>query len=107
MNFSFQAEKWLNEQATSSGWAKAVGLSNRATTCGLLGVNVSNNQGTIVEVNCETDFVARTSSFVSFVDKVAQITNLIDSIKQENPITKVIFSLVMLFDFNIKGVIFI
>ncbi|EDW04123.1 elongation factor Ts, mitochondrial [Drosophila grimshawi] len=68
-----QAEKWLHEQAQSLGWSKATKLSDRVTTQGLVGVLVSGNRGAMVELNCETDFVARNETFKRFVDHVSRI----------------------------------
>ncbi|XP_053694670.1 elongation factor Ts, mitochondrial isoform X1 [Sabethes cyaneus] len=62
-----KAEHWLKEQAQAMGWSKATKLEGRNTTQGLIGVLVRNNIGAIVEVNCETDFVARNQSFQKFV----------------------------------------
>lgn len=67
-----KAEKWLREQAQSLGWSKATKLEGRVTRQGLVGVLVQRNIGAIVEVNCETDFVARNDQFQSFVHSVTQ-----------------------------------
>lgn len=66
-----KAEKWLHEQAQALGWAKATKLEGRSTAQGLVGVAVNKNIATIVEVNCETDFVARNKTFQTLVDCVA------------------------------------
>ncbi|XP_039430365.1 elongation factor Ts, mitochondrial [Culex pipiens pallens] len=62
-----KAEQWLKEQAQTLGWSKATKLEGRNTSQGLVGVLVRDNIGAMVEVNCETDFVARNQSFQSFV----------------------------------------
>ena len=62
-----KAEKWLKDQAQTMGWTKATKLEGRNTSQGLVGLLVKNNIGAMVEVNCETDFVARNESFSSFV----------------------------------------
>ncbi|KAL9923841.1 elongation factor Ts, mitochondrial [Glossina fuscipes fuscipes] len=67
------AEKWLNEQAQSMGWSKATKLAQRVTSQGLVGVLVRGNIGAMVEVNCETDFVARNEHFKIFVDHVSRV----------------------------------
>ncbi|TMW49881.1 hypothetical protein DOY81_005062 [Sarcophaga bullata] len=67
------AEKWLNEQAQSLGWSKATKLAERATAQGLVGVLIKGNIGAMVEVNCETDFVARNENFKNFVDHVSRV----------------------------------
>lgn len=66
-----KAEKWLHEQAQALGWAKAVKLQGRITQQGLVGVLVQNNIGAMVEVNCETDFVARNAVFQQFVQSAS------------------------------------
>ena len=66
-----QAQEWLQEQAQTLGWTKATKLEGRPTTQGLVGVAVDKSTATIVEVNCETDFVARNKTFQSLVDCVA------------------------------------
>lgn len=67
------AEKWLNDQAQSMGWTKATKVADRATAQGLVGVLIRGNRGAMVELNCETDFVARNDTFKRFVDHVARI----------------------------------
>jgi len=65
------AEKWLKEQAQAQGWAKAQKLQGRNTTQGLMGVKVKGNTAALVELSCETDFVARNSKFIRILDTVA------------------------------------
>uniref|UniRef100_A0A1A9WZZ2 Elongation factor Ts, mitochondrial n=1 Tax=Glossina brevipalpis TaxID=37001 RepID=A0A1A9WZZ2_9MUSC len=67
------AEKWLNEQAQSLGWSKATKVAQRVTSQGLVGVLIRGNIGAMVEVNCETDFVARNEHFKIFVDHVSRV----------------------------------
>ncbi|XP_059615853.1 elongation factor Ts, mitochondrial [Phlebotomus argentipes] len=62
-----QAEKWLNDQAQAMGWSKAEKLEGRKTQQGLIGVLVRENCGIMLEVNCETDFVARNKTFQEFL----------------------------------------
>lgn len=66
-----KAEHWLREQAQALGWSKATKLEGRQTTQGLVAVAVSNRTAALVEVNCETDFVARNSMFQETVLDVA------------------------------------
>ncbi|XP_046542937.1 elongation factor Ts, mitochondrial-like [Haliotis rubra] len=65
-----QAEKWLLEQAQKEGWAKATKLQNRPMSQGLVGVVGDQRTATMVEVNCETDFVARNEKFVKLVSSL-------------------------------------
>lgn len=54
------------------GLAKADKKAVRATAAGLVDAYVHDNRiGVVVEVNCETDFVARTDDFKSYVHDLA------------------------------------
>ena len=61
---------WLRKEGLSSAAKK----STRAASEGLVGIKVIDNCGAIVEVNSETDFVARNEEFQSFVESVTEIT---------------------------------
>ncbi|VDN25914.1 unnamed protein product [Gongylonema pulchrum] len=65
------AIKWLQERAIKEGWEKAAKLGDRPTKHGLVSVLVRGSNAAIVEVNCETDFVARNESFKQLVEDVA------------------------------------
>lgn len=56
------------------GIAKAASKGSRVATEGLVGANVSadGRSGALVEVNSETDFVARNEAFIDLVDNVAK-----------------------------------
>jgi elongation factor Ts len=54
------------------GLAKAAKKAGRTAADGLVGVAVSGGRGAIVEINSETDFVARGDAFQDFVRKAAQ-----------------------------------
>lgn len=59
------------------GLAKAAAKSGRATCEGIIDsyIHTNNKLGVILEVNCETDFVAKNEDFKSFVRDIAlQIT---------------------------------
>ena len=58
---------WLQEEATKRGLAKVEKLKHRPMSEGLLGMLSSSQCVAVVEVNCETDFVARTQNFQSLV----------------------------------------
>ncbi|XP_064354515.1 elongation factor Ts, mitochondrial isoform X2 [Dromaius novaehollandiae] len=66
-----RAEAWLNEQAQKEGWSKATKLQGRRTKEGLVGLLQEGNAAVMVEVNCETDFVARNAKFQQLVQQVA------------------------------------
>lgn len=62
---------------------KASKAASRVTAEGLIGVYITDDKkrGALVEVNCETDFVAKNEDFISFIDKLAQLiteTNPVD-----------------------------
>lgn len=60
---------WLR----AKGLASAGGKGNRITAEGLVGVAVEGNRGAAVEVNSETDFVARNEQFQQFVRTVTEL----------------------------------
>ncbi|KAE9551059.1 hypothetical protein FO519_005726 [Halicephalobus sp. NKZ332] len=65
-----EAEKWLKELARKEGWAKAAKLGSRVTSQGLVGAQSSGNRAAVVELNCETDFVASCDTFKELLDEV-------------------------------------
>lgn len=69
-----KAESWLHEQAQKEGWSKASKLEGRRAKEGLIGLFVGDKAAVMVEVNCETDFVARNEKFQQLVKDVAFAT---------------------------------
>ncbi len=63
------AVDWLRKK----GLAAAAKKAGRVASEGLVGVAVSGSQGALVEVNSETDFVARNATFQAFVRAVAEL----------------------------------
>ncbi|MGE3919376.1 MAG: translation elongation factor Ts [Gammaproteobacteria bacterium] len=63
------------ELMRKSGQAKADKKANRVAAEGMIIVKISADKkhGVIVEINCETDFVARDQNFVEFAEKAADI----------------------------------
>src|SRR3569832_1590515 len=67
------------EMEASVDWLRAKGLAaaakkaGRTAAEGLVGVAVEDKRGAMVEVNSETDFVAKNEQFQEFVRDVAQI----------------------------------
>jgi elongation factor Ts len=53
------------------GLAKAGKRSGRETSEGAVGVSIDGGQGVIIELGCETDFVAKNDQFQSLVQEVA------------------------------------
>lgn len=66
-----EAEKWLRELAEKEGWKKAAKLSKRQTKHGLVSAIAEGSRAALVEINCETDFVARGDQFRELVEKVS------------------------------------
>jgi len=69
------------EEMRKSGAAKAAKKSSRIAAEGVVKI-VSSNDGkhvTMVEINSETDFVAKDAGFIAFADKVANKANELDS----------------------------
>jgi len=60
---------WLRSQ----GLAAAAKKSGRAASEGLVGVITSNRRGAIIELNSETDFVARNEIFQEFTQSICKI----------------------------------
>ncbi len=55
------------------GLSKAAKKGDREASAGVVAVKVEGNKGVVVEVNSETDFVARNEKFQNFVSKVADV----------------------------------
>lgn len=67
-----------------SGLAKAAKKSGRTAAEGLVAIATNDKKGAVVEVNAETDFVARNEQFQTFAKKVAEIAltvNDLDGLK--------------------------
>ncbi|KAL7060296.1 hypothetical protein AAHC03_09764 [Spirometra sp. Aus1] len=67
-----RAIQWLQKEASKRGLAKAEKLRSRPMSQGLLGLLCTNKCVAAVEVNCETDFVARNQEFQSLVASVTE-----------------------------------
>jgi len=63
------AVDWLRAKGLSAAAKKA----GRVAADGLIGLTTAGNAGAVVEVNAETDFVARNDKFQAFVRQVAEI----------------------------------
>lgn len=73
------------ENMRKSGQAKADKKSGRIAAEGIIGVKVSadNKAVAIVDINCETDFVAKADGFVNFVNSVTDALLNADNIETE------------------------
>lgn len=63
------AKKWLREK----GLAKAAGRTDRDNSQGSVAVAASGNAAAIVELKCETDFVAKSDQFAGLVQQLADL----------------------------------
>ncbi|PPD15492.1 MAG: elongation factor Ts [Methylocystis sp.] len=63
------AVDWLRKK----GLSKAAKKADRVAAEGLVAALVSDNSGVVVEVNSETDFVARNADFQSLVKNIAEV----------------------------------
>ena len=68
------------------GLATASKKAGRITAEGMVTALVEGNSGVLVEVNCETDFVARTEGFRNFAADVARVvlTSKVNSVEELN-----------------------
>jgi len=64
-----QAIDWLRKKGLASVSKK----SGRVAAEGLVGINVKNNSGVIIEINSETDFVSRNEIFQKFVKTCGEL----------------------------------
>lgn len=48
-------------------------VATRATAEGIIAAHISDDRGALVELNCETDFVAKNKDFLAFADQVAKL----------------------------------
>lgn len=82
----------MRDQAQSLGWAKATKLEGRSTQQGLVGLYINKNIGALVEVNCETDFVARNKHFKEFVELASRAcVNHVSTMPSNDVVSKVQF----------------
>ena len=64
-----EAIDWLRKQGLSAVAKK----SGRVAAEGLIGITIKNNSGSMIEINSETDFVARNESFQKFVKTCSEL----------------------------------
>ena len=64
-----EAITWLREK----GISKAAKKQTRIAAEGLASAKISGNNAVLVEVNSETDFVAKNPEFISLVDGIASV----------------------------------
>jgi len=64
-----KASDWLREK----GIAKQAKKANRIAAEGLTTVKIQGDKAVVLEINCETDFVAKSDPFIKLVDDVANV----------------------------------
>jgi len=75
------------EQLRKSGLAKADKKSDRVAAEGAVIMAESGHEAVLVEINCETDFVAKDENFRRFADEVAGLALTVDSADALNEAT--------------------
>lgn len=75
-----QAIEWLRK----NGMAKAAKKEERIAAEGITKMLVDGNQAVILEVNSETDFVAKNEKFIEFVNKLADVIMKSDATDMES-----------------------
>ena len=61
------------------GISKASKKMSRVANEGVVAVTGDENKKSIIEINCETDFVAKNEDFINFVKEVSEINNSVNS----------------------------
>lgn len=72
------------EHLRKSGLAKADKKSDRVAAEGAIVMAQSDNRAVLVEINCETDFVAKDDNFRGFAEEVAHLALEADSVDELN-----------------------
>jgi len=72
---------WLRKK----GLSKAAKKADRVAAEGLIGISGSDGAGALVEVNAETDFVAKNDKFKDFVKRAAQL-----ALEEEGDVAKLV-----------------
>ncbi len=65
------------------GVAKASKKMSRSANEGVIAICESNKNSSILEINCETDFVAKNEDFINFVKELSEINNKVKSDREE------------------------
>ena len=61
------------------GISKASKKMSRSAKEGVVAVSGDHNKTSVIEVNCETDFVAKNNDFIDFVKELSEINNTVNS----------------------------
>ncbi|XP_047514876.1 elongation factor Ts, mitochondrial isoform X1 [Pieris napi] len=104
-NDTDKAEAWLNEQAQAMGWAKATKLAGRKALQGLVAVKFDQSHGALVELNCETDFVAKNEKFQKMLEDATLACYKFSHthLQAKGPVTKMELDSEQLGNMNVDG----
>ena len=61
------------------GISKASKKMSRVAKEGVIAVSGDQNKKSLIEINCEKDFVAKNDDFIDFVKEISEINNLVNS----------------------------
>ena len=61
------------------GISKASKKMSRVAKEGVIAVSGDHNKKSLIEINCETDFVAKNKDFIDFVKEVSDLNNIVNS----------------------------
>ncbi len=75
-----EAVNWLRKK----GMASAAKKADRVASEGLVGINVQGNQGIVLELNSETDFVAKNTNFQELLKKLLAVAINASSLEELN-----------------------
>ena len=65
------------------GISKASKKMSRTANEGVISISEDNISSSILEINCETDFVAKNNDFINFVKELSEINNLVKSDREK------------------------
>ena len=82
-----KAEEWLRKKGINTAQKK----STRLATEGLINVKIKNSTAVILEINSETDFVARNENFQKFCDDISDLC-IEKKIKNKDELMNAVFS---------------
>lgn len=75
-----EAITWLRKK----GMASAAKKTGRVASEGLVGINIQGNQGIVVELNSETDFVAKNQQFQDLLKSILEVAINANSLEELN-----------------------
>ena len=76
------------ENLRVKGISKASKKMSRVANEGVVALSGDNKKTSVIEVNCETDFVAKNEDFINFVKEISELNNHCDSDNEKLKKTK-------------------